>query len=91
MERIASPKLYASGFRSVPSWSSSNACRSREELTQLEGNAYKSPGNTGYAADVTDDRAKVEWVIHAPTGSTVNLVARHVPAGTVRAAVELPT
>jgi murein tripeptide amidase MpaA len=63
--------------------------KSREELSHLEGRAYKSPGNTGYAADVTDDRAKVEWVIRAPSGGTVELLARHERAGTVRAAVPL--
>jgi hypothetical protein len=81
---MAGPELYPSGFRNLPSWSSSNAWRSREELSQLEGRAYKSPGNTGYAADTTDDRAKVEWVIRAPNGGAVTLVARHESAGTIQ-------
>ena len=38
--------------------------------------------------DPTDDRAKVEWVVHAPQGGTVRLTARHERAGVVR--VECP-
>jgi hypothetical protein len=63
--------------------------KAREELTQLEGRAYKSPGNSGYAADTTDDRAKCEWVVKAPAGTVVKLLARHERAGTVRAEVTL--
>jgi hypothetical protein len=40
--------------------------KTREELTQLEGRSGKPAGNTGMVTDVTDDRAKVEWVVKAP-------------------------
>jgi murein tripeptide amidase MpaA len=60
----------------------------REELGQLEGRAYKPSAVTFWSADPTDDRAKVEWVVHAPQGSTVRLTARHERAGVVR--VECP-
>jgi hypothetical protein len=58
----------------------------REELGQLEGRAYvtASPG-----VDSTTDRAKVEWVVHAPGGGSARVVARHDRAGVVRAEVEL--
>ncbi len=60
----------------------------REELGQLEGRAYKeamlNPGLEG-----TQERLKVEWVVHAPRGGKVKLVARHERAGTVRASVDL--
>jgi murein tripeptide amidase MpaA len=59
----------------------------REELGQLEGRAYKSA-----APDVdngTDDRAKVEWVVRAPAGGAVKLVARHQRAGRVTAVLTL--
>jgi murein tripeptide amidase MpaA len=60
----------------------------REEFTQLEGRAYLSA-----FADVleggTDDRLKVEWVVAAPKGGKVRLVARHERAGVVRAELEL--
>ncbi|HEV2124488.1 MAG TPA: carboxypeptidase, partial [Chloroflexota bacterium] len=61
----------------------------REERGQLEGRAYKSSVPTRRAADPTDDRAKVEWVVHAPQGGTVKLIARHERAGTIRAEVTL--
>ncbi len=60
----------------------------REELGQLEGRAYKPSAVSGWTADPTDDRAKIEWVVHAPKGGTVRLTARHERAGVVR--VELP-
>lgn len=64
--------------------------RMREELGQLEGRAYKlsSPGGF-HATDPTDDRAKVEWAVHAPGGGVVKLTARHDRAGMVRAELEL--
>lgn len=59
----------------------------REELGQLEGRAYKPVFSDD--DDVTEDRAKVEWVIRAPQGGTVEVTARHERAGTVVAQVEL--
>jgi murein tripeptide amidase MpaA len=60
----------------------------REELGQLEGRAYKPSAASVWNTDTTDDRAKVEWVVHASQGGTVRLVARHERAGVVR--VECP-
>jgi len=60
----------------------------REELGQLEGRAYKPSAASVWNTDTTDDRAKVEWVVHAPQGGTVRLTARHDRAGVVR--VECP-
>ncbi|MEJ5309982.1 MAG: M14 family metallopeptidase [Anaerolineae bacterium] len=58
----------------------------REELGQLEGRAYKHVfGET----DPTEDRLKVEWVVRAPQGGVVKLIARHDRAGVVRAEVEM--
>ena len=59
----------------------------REELGQLEGRAYKPVSSSD--SDVTEDRAKVEWVIRAPQGGIVKLTARHDRAGAVVAQVEL--
>ena len=56
----------------------------REELGQLEGRAYKPSAVTFWSADPTDDRAKVEWVVQAPQGGAVRLVARHERAGVAR-------
>jgi len=62
----------------------------REELGQLEGRAYKDSSIHGWDfGDATDDRAKVEWVVHAPQGGKVQVVARHDRAGVVRAELEL--
>ena len=63
----------------------------REDIGQLEGRAYKpsSPPIIFHAADVTADRAKVEWVVRASEGAAVKLTARHDRAGTVVAEVTL--
>ena len=62
----------------------------REELGQLEGRAYKPAAPVGWSFnDQTEDRSKVEWVVRAPKGGVVKLIARHERAGTVRAKVKL--
>jgi hypothetical protein len=61
----------------------------REELGQLEGRAYQSAAPLGWSADATNDRLKVEWVVLAPQGGEVKLLARHARAGVVRATVAL--
>lgn len=64
----------------------------KEQLGQLEGRAYKPvmPGQGfGRNTDATEDRAKVEWVVHAPHGGAVSLTARHDKAGTIRTSITL--
>ena len=58
----------------------------REQLGQLEGRAYKEASGD---SDPTEDRVKVEWVVRAPEGGVVKLVARHDRAGVVRTEVKL--
>jgi murein tripeptide amidase MpaA len=60
----------------------------REELGQLEGRAYKAAALSEFD-EGTSDRVKVEWIIHAPKGGKVKLIARHERAGTIRSEVEL--
>jgi murein tripeptide amidase MpaA len=60
----------------------------REERGQLEGRAYKE-AMLDPTAGGTSERLKVEWVIRAPTGGKVKLIARHERAGTVRVAITL--
>jgi hypothetical protein len=60
----------------------------REELGQLEGRAYHSAFVDDYEG-MTNDRLKVEWVVHAPKGGTVKLSARHERAGVVRVTLKL--
>ena len=62
--------------------------KAREECAQLEGKVYKS-ALLDSSEESTQERLKVEWVIHAPRGGTVNLTARHDRAGLVRARVVL--
>jgi hypothetical protein len=62
----------------------------REDLGQLEGKAYKHTGISFWPDyHVTDDRAKIEWVVRGRTGDRIALVARHERAGTVRTEIKL--
>jgi len=60
--------------------------KQREELGQLEGRAYKEAMSEG---DGTDDRLKMEWIVHAPKAGKVKVTVRHERAGTVRTELEL--
>ena len=66
--------------------------QAREELGQLEGRAYTpaTPSSwAGWSADATDERAKVEWVVHAPQGGSVKVRARQARAGAARTEISL--
>ena len=64
--------------------------RRREDLGQLEGKAYKHTGISFWPDyHVTDDRAKIEWVVRGRTGDRIALAARHERAGTVRTEIKL--
>ncbi len=58
-------------------------------MGQLEGRAYQPSYPIRRQSDPTQDRAKVEWVVRAPLGSIVKLLARHERAGVVRTEVKL--
>ncbi|MCX7689125.1 MAG: hypothetical protein N2045_14295, partial [Fimbriimonadales bacterium] len=73
----------------LPEGASLRSGKPREELGQLEGRAYKPSAANVWNADPTDDRAKVEWVVHAPQGGKVRVVARHERAGAVQMEMEL--
>ena len=65
--------------------------QAREEVGQLEGRAEKPSAHFSYYdSDVTRDRAKVEWVVRAPRGGTVRMIAHHERAGTMVTSLELP-
>jgi murein tripeptide amidase MpaA len=72
----------------IPKGARLESGKAREELGQLEGRAYKeallNPSMEG-----TLERLKVDWVVRAPKGGKVKLVARHERAGTLRTEVEL--
>ena len=71
----------------LPEGATLEAGKPREELGQLEGRAYKTA--TPSDDDGTDDRAKVEWVVRAPSGGTVQVTAHHARAGQVVAHLAL--
>lgn len=57
-------------------------------LGQLAGRDQKSTAPI-WSGDPTDDRAKVEWVIEAESGTDVEITAVHPRAGTIRQTVTL--
>ena len=60
------------------------------EFGQLEGRAYKHTGISFWPDHhVTDDRMKIEWVVHGKPGDVVDVTARHERAGTIRVPVTL--
>ncbi len=63
--------------------------KAREEAGQLEGRV-ESRAVLWWGVDLsTNDLAKLEWVVEAPSGSNVGVVARHQRAGTARATLTL--
>jgi hypothetical protein len=72
----------------LPQGASLQSGKLREEFAELEGRAYKS-AFTDVAEGDSDDRIKVEWVIHAPQGGSVKITARHARAGVVRVELKL--
>jgi murein tripeptide amidase MpaA len=73
----------------LPEGASLEMGKLHEELGQLEGRAYKSSAPTRRQGDPTQERTKVEWMVRAPLGGTVKLLARHERAGVVRTEVTL--
>jgi murein tripeptide amidase MpaA len=75
---------------SLPQGASLVGGKRRVDAGQLEGKAYKHTGISFWPdLNVTDDRAKVEWVVKGNAGDTVDIVARHERAGALRVAVKL--
>ena len=72
----------------LPEGATLESGKRREVCGQLEGRAYKSASSIS-PNDATSDRLKAEWVVSAPKGGGVTLIARHDRAGVVRASVEL--
>jgi murein tripeptide amidase MpaA len=54
------------------------------ELGQLDGRVHRRSLLWWASNDATSDRAKAEWVVEAPRGSSVGVEARHQRAGTLR-------
>ncbi|MEO5766403.1 MAG: M14 family metallopeptidase, partial [Casimicrobiaceae bacterium] len=61
----------------LPAGASLASGKLREEKGQLEGRANKHTGVSFWPDyHVTDDRMKIEWVVQAPRGTTVRVIAR---------------
>jgi hypothetical protein len=74
----------------LPEGAKLHSGKRRQEVGQLEGKAYKHTGVSFWPDyHVTDDRAKIEWVVQGRVGDRVALTARHERAGTVRTNVTL--
>jgi murein tripeptide amidase MpaA len=63
--------------------------KEREEVGQLEGRVEHRAVMWWGVDHSTKDLAKLEWVVEAPAGSVVGVVARHERAGTARAELTL--
>jgi hypothetical protein len=63
--------------------------KATHDAGQLEGRAYKPSAPTRRPADLTDDRAKVEWMVAAHVGALIEVVASHPRSGTVRGHITL--
>jgi murein tripeptide amidase MpaA len=74
----------------IPEGAELLAGKPRVEGAQLEGRANKMTLQA-FLPDmhITADRGQCEWTVRAPAGSTVELVARHDRAGTVRTTLQL--
>ena len=63
--------------------------KEREEVGQLGGRVEDRSVIWWGVDHGTKNRAKLDWVVEAPTGSRVGVVVRHQRAGTVRAGLDL--
>ncbi len=76
----------------IPDGASIALGEARQELGQLAGHgrARQMLAMFDGGFDPTDDRAKAEWIVRAPAGTTVSVTARHARAGIIRADLTLP-
>lgn len=73
----------------LPEGATLKSGKTREMLGELEGRAYTESSAVGFAVNPTSDRAKVEWVVHAPEGGKLKIVAHHDRAGKIAEEIEL--
>jgi murein tripeptide amidase MpaA len=65
----------------IPDGTSIANGKTREELGQLEGRAYKTPIG---GSDSTDDRMKIEWIIKCEGSAKIEIKIHHERAGFIR-------
>jgi hypothetical protein len=74
----------------LPDGAKLHSGKRRQDVGQLEGKAYKHTGVSFWPDyHLTDDRAKIEWVVQGRAGDRIALTARHERAGTLRTNVTL--
>jgi murein tripeptide amidase MpaA len=74
----------------LPEGASLRSGKPRQDIGQLEGRNTTPAFYTGWGIrSGTPDRAKAEWVIHAPDSGSIELIARHDRAGVIRETVAL--
>jgi Zinc carboxypeptidase len=61
----------------------------KTEVGQLHGRVHKRSTTWWGNDESTNDRAKLEWVVEAPAGAEIGVVAKHPRAGTVRRRITL--
>ncbi len=74
----------------LPAGATLVAGKPREELGELEGWAYLHTGISFWGQKKPSaDMAYADWIVRAPTGTTLELTAWHERAGRVTASAEL--
>jgi murein tripeptide amidase MpaA len=73
----------------LPDGATLKSGKTRVEVGQLEGRAYKSVSPYSGATDSTGERVKIEWVVSAPQGGSVSIIVRHERAGKIRTQIVL--
>ncbi|MEO1290098.1 MAG: hypothetical protein AAFV93_20280 [Chloroflexota bacterium] len=93
--KVALEKGYVRGVVAeieIPENAELKTGKQRVQLGQLEGRALTGTSATPWAISGganTADRTVTEWVVHAPAGTDITLIAKHDRAGTVRETITL--
>jgi len=93
--KVAVAKGYIRGVVAeidLPDGAELKSGKQRVEIGQLEGRAGTGTSATPWAISGksnTADRAVTEWIVNAPAGTEIALIAKHDRAGTVRETVTL--
>ncbi len=68
----------------LPDGATLKSGKARTEIGHLEGRAARLGVTSVWTSSPTDNRAKAEWLIHAPTGGELSITARGDRAGTLK-------
>jgi murein tripeptide amidase MpaA len=74
----------------LPEGATLKSGKPREEVGQIEGRSQTAASLTPWSLTAaTSDRVKCEWIVYAPNGGSIKLVARHERAGIARVELKL--